>query len=415
MVTAVLGGWTTQQPSEVLKSALAGFTRETGIAVRLVPSPRGKRWRLERYQVWLDGHQKTPDIYEADVTEMPRLAEHMIDLRPYLGEEATERIPAVMSNYVIGGRLVALPLYTDVGVLLYRTDLLKQYGYAGPPQTWDELTAMATRIQAGERKQGNRDFWGVAWPGAAGDDLLCVALEMQASYGGGQIIEADQTISVDNPQAARALQTLRGWVGTISPPGVTAYGPYDARNLWFSGNAAFLRSWPSAWALSQGEHSVIRNKVGLTLLPSGGAGHFSTIGGWQLSISKYSPHPREAAEFVRFLTGREQQRDRAMALAALPPTLDLYDDKALLFANPFFREIKEVVAGGTVARPSQLPGQTYDDVTSAYIRAVHSVLTGERPAPAALAALQKQLVATTGFATGKPRKTASSVPREAAR
>jgi hypothetical protein len=41
-------------------------------------------------------------------------------------------------------------------------------------------------------------------------------------------------------------------------------------------------------------------------------------------------------------------------------------------------------------------------VSQAYSQAVHSVLTGERSAPIAAAALEKQLVAITGFKTGPP-------------
>ena len=412
-VTAVLGGWT--ESGDVLKTTLARFTRETGISVRLVPFARGKRARLERYQDWLDGRQKVPDVYHADVTEIPRLAASMIDLRPYLADEAAQRIPAVMSNYVLGGRLVAMPLYADVGVLLYRTDLLKEYGYAAPPVTWDELTTMAARIQAGERAKGNPDFWGFTWPGSAGDDLLCVALEVQASFGGGQIIETNQTISVNNPRAAHAVQTLRHWVGTISPPGTASFGPHDARNLWFSGNAAFLRSWPSAWSISQEASSAIRGKVGVARVPSGGAGHFSTLGGWQLSVSKFSPHPKQAAELVRFLTSRDQQRERALALASLPPSPEVYDDPVVLAANPFFRDMKPVLSGGTVARPAWLPGKTYDEVTNAYVEAVHAVLTGKTAAPLALADLEKRLVAVTGFPPGPPLAAAQTTEGERAR
>jgi len=56
-----------------------------------------------------------------------------------------------------------------------------------------------------------------------------------------------------------------------------------------------------------------------------------------------------------------------------------------------------------VSRPSNVTGHTYEHVTEAYIQAVHSVLTGERSAPVAAAALEKQLVAITGFKTGPPK------------
>jgi trehalose/maltose transport system substrate-binding protein len=47
-------------------------------------------------------------------------------------------------------------------------------------------------------------------------------------------------------------------------------------------------------------------------------------------------------------------------------------------------------------------GNAYEPVSRAYFQAVHSVLTGERTAPEAARALEKQLVEITGFKTGLP-------------
>jgi len=47
-------------------------------------------------------------------------------------------------------------------------------------------------------------------------------------------------------------------------------------------------------------------------------------------------------------------------------------------------------------------GKKYQDVTDAYMQAVHSVLTGEKSAPEAAAALENELVRITGFKKGPP-------------
>ena len=66
----------------------------------------------------------------------------------------TFTFPAIAASYTVRDKAVAIPYRADVGLLFYRTDLLKEYGYRAPPATWDELEAMATRIQAGERAKG---------------------------------------------------------------------------------------------------------------------------------------------------------------------------------------------------------------------------------------------------------------------
>ncbi|MEZ5480196.1 MAG: hypothetical protein R3E95_22770 [Thiolinea sp.] len=88
------------------------------------------------------------------------------------------------------------------------------------PKTWEELTGVAKQIQAAERDAGNKDMWGFVWQGKAYEGLTCNALEWVKSYGGGQIVEADGSISINSPEAVAALNTAKGWVGSISPEGV---------------------------------------------------------------------------------------------------------------------------------------------------------------------------------------------------
>jgi len=57
-----------------------------------------------------------------------------------------------------------------------------------------------------------------------------------------------------------------------------------------------------------------------------------------------------------------------------------------------------------VSRPSNVAGPVYEDVSKAYIEMLHSVLLGKTSAPDAAAALEKQLIALTGFKTGPPEK-----------
>ena len=75
----------------------------------------------------------------------------------------------------------------------------------------------------GERADGNQDFWGFVWQGNAYEGLTCDALEWIYSSTGGTIVSPEKVITIDNPAAADALDRAAGWVGTISPPGVTGY------------------------------------------------------------------------------------------------------------------------------------------------------------------------------------------------
>jgi trehalose/maltose transport system substrate-binding protein len=154
-----------------------------------LPVPEGALERLEAVRAEL--HKSSPpDVSSIDVFWPGILSEDLTNLKPYLSTEVASMNPSVLASYIVNGRLVAIPYSVDIGVLFYRKDLLQEYGYTKPPETWDELEKMAARIQRGERAKGQGNFWGYVWPGVAGEGLTCNALEWQAAKGGGRIIEA---------------------------------------------------------------------------------------------------------------------------------------------------------------------------------------------------------------------------------
>ncbi len=56
----------------------------------------------------------------------------------------------------------------------------------------------------------------------------------------------------------------------------------------------------------------------------------------------------------------------------------------------------------SVARPSTVTGELYDEVSTAYFNTVHSILSGETAAEEALLDLENELVDITGFRVGHP-------------
>src|ERR1700733_4853318 len=232
--------WNEDRPTT--RALLQQFTKETGIRVKNIPIPEYTDDYLELVRKFLkDG--SGADLLNIDLIWSPILEPDLIDLRPYLAAEIPLLEPHLLVSYSVKGKLVAVPFNLPLGGLEYRTDLLREYGYDHPPKTWDELESMAERIQAGERAKGVKDFWGYVWQGAASEGMLCNALEWQASEGGGQIIEPDRTISVNNPAAIAAWERARHWIGGLSPPGVVAYREYDSMTIFESGKAAFDRIW----------------------------------------------------------------------------------------------------------------------------------------------------------------------------
>jgi len=315
-VKLTIFGFSLNAGNQLRQDALEDFTRKTGVAVDLIPTPGTSEEQMTLIADLLGRGAKTPDIYLIDVIWPGTLHEHLLDLTPYLDEGSRRHIPALLANDTIENRVVSLPFYLNAGMLYYRTDLLKKYGYEAPPDTWEQLARMALRIQKGERSEGKRAFWGYIWQGAPYEGLTCNALEWQASFGGGRIIETDGSVSVNNAYSVKAMESAKAWVGSISPDSVLAYTESDTLNVFRSGNAAFMRHWSSAFR-GIAERSQPKT-VGIALLPAGPSGRAQSVGGFHLAVSRYSAHPRQAAELVLFLTGMEIQARRALRRGFIP-------------------------------------------------------------------------------------------------
>jgi trehalose/maltose transport system substrate-binding protein len=191
-------------------------------------------------------------------------------------------------------------------------------------------------------------------------------------------------------------------VGSISPPGVVAYEKWDAENVWKSGKAVFHRAWVSDYSLIT-VHTPPGNatQFGVTSLPGGSAERADTLGGNGLAISRTSAHTREALELIRFLLRRDAHLMRASANSESPKVQELYELPEILQPYPRLAASRQH-PGRVIARPSIVSGEKYEDVSRAYIRALHSVLIGEQVPSVAATALEKELIQITGFKPGSP-------------
>jgi trehalose/maltose transport system substrate-binding protein len=250
---------------------------------------------------------------------------------------------------------------------------------------------MAQTIQDGERAEGNEDFWGYVWQGNSYEGLTCNALEWQISASGQNFVSPEGEVQVTDEATLAIFERAAGWVGTISPPGVTGYAEEDARGMWHAGNAAFMRNWPYAYSTSLADDSMVADVFDVAPLPAGAAGRGgATLGGWGMAASAYSEHPEAAVAFVKFFTSYDETKAYAIATSSPPGIVELYADAEVQAAMPFLSP--EIVAGA-VPRPSVGTGEQYNAASTLYFSAVHSILTGEEDAATSMELLELDLMA----------------------
>jgi multiple sugar transport system substrate-binding protein len=367
-----------------------------GVRVDLVEGPQSTDLRENIYTASLLAKDPTFDLVYMDVPWTAKFAAAgwllPLDGRVSLAER-NAFLPAALAAGQYEGRLYRLPLRTDIGLLYYRSDLLRAAGLP-PPKSFHDLVTAARRLQSPPR------VWGFVWQGKQYEGLICNYLEVLNGHGGWWVDPATLEVGLDRPEALAALEFMvscaRGQA--VSPPGVTTYEEEESRRLFHDGRAIFLRSWPYAWQLAQMPDSPIRGRVGvMPMVGAAGRRPSGTLGGWGLGISTWSRNPELALEFIRAITSLPGQRLLCAPTGYAPARREAYADPELLAANPFLRELERMHAHA-VLRP---PVPRYALVSDILQRHLSAALAGsERPADAL-----RQAARETRAVMGRSRRT----------
>jgi multiple sugar transport system substrate-binding protein len=365
------------------------FGGEHGLRVELLRQPSDTDQRRQSLVIALSARQADPDVFLMDVAWIGLFSaagwlqplDASIDPAPFFPE-------IVKRADTHRGKLVALPVYVDAGILYYRKDLLAEFGHPAPPDTWEALRRIAEDVQhrMRERRPG---FYGFVWQGAQYEGLTCNFLEFAGTAGG--LIVADGRVRIDTPGNRSALEFMHAliWNSRVSPPSTyTEMQEEETRALFQSGAALFERNWPYAWALHQQPGSPVRGKVAVCPLPApAGAGAVATLGGWHVGISAFSDRKQEASALVRFITSRSTQKRLALSLGWNPGREDLYEDAEIRERAPHLSALAAAFRRA-VPRPA-LP--FYPQLSGVVQRHLNSALAGRQGAREALSAAQADI------------------------
>jgi multiple sugar transport system substrate-binding protein len=311
-----------------------------------MPSDSGQQH--DTYVTQLNAKSSDIDVFDMDVIWPPEFAQadYVLPLDRFIqndGYDLTQYNQGALAASQFNGKQWALPKFIDAGLLFYRTDLVKKDEI---PKTWDDLLAMAK-----EKKGKGGTKFGFVFQGKQYEGLVCNAIEFVASYGG-QFINDKNEVVVNSPETIKGLKKLVEVANSSVVPGnVNTFTEVESDQAFIEGQTAFLRNWPYEYASANDkEKSKIAGKVGIAPLPAGDKGSAAALGGWQAGINKYSKHPKEAWEFLKFMAGAEGQKIDAIYGGHAPTITSLYNDPEVIKANPTFGD-KGFQAGLNAAVP----------------------------------------------------------------
>ncbi len=353
VAAALVAGCTAQDDGEVRivfaagndpSGATAALVEEynashEGVTVSFQPMPVNTDTQHDAYVTYLSARDATIDLYSLDVIWTAEFARAgwIVPLPPgFLA--ADDFLDGPLGSVTYEGTVYAVPWFTDAGVLYYRRDLLEEAGVP-VPETWDEIREAYEKIAA------PRDMEGFVWQGARYEGLICDFLEFLWGLGGsidGAVVAADPALA--EREIAQAIELVLGFFDDgVSPESVLTYKEEGSLRLFTESHALFLRNWPYAWSMAEGEESKVKGLVGIAPLPhAAGETGYSTIGGWNVALSSHSTHPDEALEFLAFITSERALKLRAIEGAYLPTRKSTYEDPEVLAANPHFESFFEV-------------------------------------------------------------------------
>jgi len=264
------------------------------------------------------------------------------------------------------GHLYAVPFTSNATLLYYRSDILAAAG-AKPPKTWAQLAHLARTLAP---------RYGIGGYGTqlqAYEGLTVNFAEAVQSAGGSLLSANGATVTVASPQATDALSFLvSGLRGGWIPQAALGWNEEDSRQAFEAGKLLFLSNWPYVYgdASTPEPGNKVAGKFGVTALPGLHGPGSSTLGGANLAISAYAPHPATALAFIKFLTSMSSER-QVLLRSALPPVWTaLYSQPSLVRRFPFLPVLKQAIL---TARPRPAI-VNYNQFSLAISSAVHQAL-----------------------------------------
>ncbi len=317
------------------------------------------------------------DVFSVDYIWTSRFAKWCEELDPYFSEkERAKIISPTIQSCISNGKLVAMPLYIDIGLMYYRRDIIRQLPDAQEIEKklkssieWNELIALRQRLGYHDRPfylfQAN-DYEG----------LICNYFEIAKGIDQGFL--KNNSIDLRSKTSKIALQTLVDFVQKekISPWEVVEFDENKSYDYMLEHDAVFVRGWPNFlenFQKSYGDNSKFKNIERAALPHFAGNRPTSVYGGWNLMVSKFSTKKESAIEFIRFLQTEEAQKTMLEMGGYIPVNQDVYSDTLFLRSHPNLVFYRQLVNNG-FHRPFL---ENYTKTSDIIAHFVHLAIKGE--------------------------------------
>jgi multiple sugar transport system substrate-binding protein len=290
----------------------------------------------------LAAHDGSMDILGLDVTWEPEFATAGW-IRPWTGQAKAAAIAGTLKGplqtAIWRGQLVAVPYNSNTQLLWYRSDLVKT-----PPKTWSQMISDAEAL-AKQGKPHLIEIQGAQYEGTV------VWFNTLVASAGGSILNPTSTAAQLGAPAVKALTIMKTLASSsVADPSLGVQMEDQNRLAMEAGSAAFELNYPYVYPSMKADNPKLFKVFKWAPYPAVNPGTRAkvTIGGIDLAVSSYSPHPQLAEQAVLCLRNAQNQLTAAVK-GGLPPTLaSVYNDPQMQSAYPFRKLILAQVNDGAV-------------------------------------------------------------------
>ncbi|NWF89892.1 MAG: extracellular solute-binding protein [Ignavibacteriaceae bacterium] len=326
--------------------------------------------RKELLARYLRSRNNRIDIISIDQIWVPRFAKWAVPLQTLLDSSEIRNITSnAISTCFFYDTLVAVPLYIDIAVMLYREDLLNKL--ANHTKFVEKLNGSVTWEDFINFYKSNKDYKNPFFTFQADDyeGLICFFVELLANQEI-SLVDKSGKVIINSPEAKIALELLVDLVHKykISPYDVTYLKENESFRYFIQNNGLFLRTWSSMLDDEvEGLSENLREKLKVVPTPHFKNGKITGIyGGWNLMISRFSEKLPEVVKFTKFLMGAESQKIMFEEGGFLPTNKAVYEDTAYLNKHQSLKFFRELFKTG-VHRPFIQGYTNVSDIISYYV------------------------------------------------
>ena len=290
---------------QVWRASRPEFERLTGISVNFTDDPLGGlREKIVTESVASPGSWDVTILFD---TWLPELSGF---LSPLSEDDLThidiEDYPDATADLgVWDGIQYGVPARSHVMMFYYREDVLDDLEIT-VPTTFEELLAAAAAIDAADNGMS-----GFTLNYAKQSSISPIPWQQFLKAGGARVFDDNGNAIFDSPESIAATQVYSDLL-VYAPSGAAAYNEGDMRTSFATGEAAMTIAW--SWSMEVFQNSDIANEevvgnVGFTSAIPGIATPAGPLAmAWPIAISKDSPNAEAAAEWVKWMTNPDLDR-----------------------------------------------------------------------------------------------------------